>query len=103
LTFSLDRSSRAQPASRAEATAGAAGAARTEFFGSLAVESLPAGARVFLDGRLLGTTPLVSARIPVGSHVVRVDRAGFLPWTTSVQIVSGQRVRVTASLERESA
>lgn len=102
LTFSLERSGRAQPGPRTEATSGAAAAARAEFYGSLSVESLPTGARVFLDGRQIGTTPLVSARVPAGSHVVRVDRTGFLPWTTSIQVASGQRVRVTASLERES-
>ncbi len=90
IAFSLDRASRPQPASR------------TEFFGSLSVDSLPSGARVFLDGRLIGTTPMVAPRVPAGSHVVRVDRLGFLPWTSPIQVVTGQRFRVTASLERES-
>ncbi len=90
LNFSLGRVAEAQPASR------------TEFFGTLSVESLPSGARVFVDGRLVGTTPVASARIAAGSHVVRVDRTGFLPWTSPIQIVTGQNLRVTASLERES-
>jgi serine/threonine protein kinase len=87
VTFSL---SRAQPASR------------TSFYGSLSVDSLPAGASVFLDGRLIGTTPMVASRVAAGSHVVRVDRIGFRSWTSPIQVVSGQRLRVTASLERES-
>jgi hypothetical protein len=102
LTFSLEPSGRGQPAARTDATRGAAAAGRAEFYGSLSVESLPAGASVFLDGRLIGTTPLASVRVPAGSHVVRLDRTGFLPWTTSIQVVSGQPVRVTASLERGS-
>ena len=89
VTFSLDRASRAQPASRKGS------------FGSLAVDSLPAGARVFVDGRLVGTTPIANARVAAGSHVVRVDRTGFRPWTSPIQIVTDQRLRVTASLERE--
>ncbi len=90
LAFSLDRSSPPQPATRT-----------AEFYGWLSVESLPSGARVFVDGRLIGTTPLDSARLDAGSHVVRVDRIGFRPWTTPIEIVTGQRHRVTASLERE--
>jgi serine/threonine-protein kinase len=99
LALSLQRSNRAgaTPASET-ATRG-----DTTFFGSLTVDSLPAGAQVFLDGRLLGTTPLAPTRIPAGSHVVRVNRTGFQPWTTAIQVASGQRVRVTASLERESS
>jgi hypothetical protein len=90
VTFPLRRAGRAEAVSR------------TTFFGSLAVDSLPAGARVFVDGHLVGRTPMVAPRVEVGSHVVRVDRTGFHPWTASVQVVSGQRRRVTASLERES-
>jgi serine/threonine protein kinase len=90
VTVSLDRASRAQPASR------------TSFYGSLSVDSLPAGASVFLDGGLIGTTPMVASRVAAGSHVVRVDRTGFRSWTSPIQVVSGQRLRVTASLERES-
>jgi serine/threonine-protein kinase len=90
VTFSLGRAGPARPASQ------------TDFSGSLSVESLPASARVFLDGHLVGTTPVVDARVAAGSHVVRVDRTGFLPWTSAVQIVTGQRSRLTASLERES-
>jgi len=88
-TFSLERARGAQPASR------------TGLFGSLAVDSLPAGARVFVDGRLVGTTPIANARVAAGSHVIRVDRTGFRPWTSPIQIVTDQRLRVTASLERE--
>lgn len=42
---------------------------------SLMVESVPAGARVEVDGRLLGVTPLVARGLPEGRHLVRV----FLP------------------------
>lgn len=89
LALTLARPSRAQPASRAG------------FFGTLSVESLPSGAGVFVDGRLLGTTPLADARVAAGSHVLRVDRTGFRPWTEAIQIVTGQSKRVTASLNRE--
>jgi hypothetical protein len=97
VTFPLQRAGRTPPASGTDAAT-----TTTAFYGSLSVDSLPSGARVFVDGRPVGTTPMVAPRVAAGSHVVRVDRTGFLPWTAPIQVVSGQRLRVTASLERES-
>ncbi len=107
LTVSLDRTQRPQTVARSEpggrtAVARTDSASRNDFFGTLSVDSLPAGARVFLDGKLVGKTPLAPTRVPAGSHVVRVDMTGFLPWTTPIQITTGQRKALTASLERES-
>jgi hypothetical protein len=73
-----------------------------EFTGSLVVESLPAGAAVFVDGRLAGKTPVTIARVPAGSHVVRLEMVGYRRWSTSVQVVTGESARVSGSLERES-
>jgi hypothetical protein len=68
--------------------------------GALAVESRPPGASVFLDGRLVGKTPLAVARVGTGEHAVRLERDGYRPWSSITQISNGQRARVTASLER---
>ena len=77
-------------------------AAKAESYtGSLSVRSQPPGARVFVDGRPAGTTPVVVPDVPAGSHAVRVDLIGFRRWAQAVQVVAGQRVRVTAALERE--
>jgi hypothetical protein len=89
-----------------KATASSAAAARppagTAAPGSLAVESRPEGARVFVDGRLSGTTPLVLPGVAAGSHVVRVERDGYRRWSSKVRVTSGRRARVTASLAPES-
>jgi hypothetical protein len=90
LSFSLKKGSRAQPA------------AHTAFVGTLDVDSTPPGSQVFLDGKLVGKTPCVVPSVSVGSHVVRVDMIGFKRWAQSVQVGSGQRVRVAAALERET-
>jgi len=68
--------------------------------GALTVESRPDGARVFLDGRLVGTTPLSLPQISGGEHAVRLEREGYRPWSSSVRVAGGQRQRVAASLER---
>ena len=76
-------------------------AAKTEP-GSLSVESRPTGARVFVDGRLSGTTPLVLSSLSAGSHDVRLERTGYRRWSSKIRITSGRRARLTASLEPES-
>ena len=68
--------------------------------GSLAVDSRPAGAQVFVDGALAGTTPLSLPQINAGDHAIRLERDGYRRWSSSVRIISGERNRVTASLER---
>jgi hypothetical protein len=68
--------------------------------GTLVVDSRPAGARVFLDGRAVGTTPLVLTTAAAGEHAIHLDLDGYRRWATSVKIMSGERSRVAASLER---
>jgi serine/threonine protein kinase len=72
------------------------------FEGALLVESRPAGARVYVDGRLVGTTPMSVASIRVGSHVVRLELDGYRRWSDAVRVVAGERTRVAASLEEEN-
>ncbi|HUR32267.1 MAG TPA: PEGA domain-containing protein [Vicinamibacterales bacterium] len=68
--------------------------------GSLMVDSRPAGARVFVDGRLVGTTPLLLDAIAVGDHGVRLELDGFNPWTATTNVAGGERARVSGSLEQ---
>ncbi|MFB3854317.1 MAG: PEGA domain-containing protein [Vicinamibacterales bacterium] len=72
-----------------------------EFVGSMLVESRPSGARVVLDGQRVGTTPLSLPNVPAGSHVVRLELDGHLPWAASVRVAAGQRATVRGSLEPE--
>lgn len=65
----------------------------------LSVESRPAGAWVFLDGRRIGTTPLRMS-VATGGHVVRLELDGYRRWSSSVRVTAGERNRVTASLEQ---
>jgi hypothetical protein len=66
--------------------------------GSIEVESRPAGAEVALDGRIVGTTPLLIPDVTEGTHVVGIELAGFSRWATSVYVNKGERARVGASL-----
>jgi serine/threonine protein kinase len=68
--------------------------------GVLQVDSRPRGAQVFVNGRLVGTTPLLLPDISPGTHAVRIDLRGHRRWVASVDVAPGQRQRVAASLER---
>lgn len=68
--------------------------------GSLMVDSRPAGARVFVDGKLMGTTPMLIDAVGTGDHAVRLELEGFDPWNTTVRVSPGARGRVSGSLEQ---
>jgi PEGA domain len=91
LAVDLARSSAARRPAAVEPGVGA---------GSLVVDSRPAGASVFVDGRLAGRTPLTMARISAGEHAVRLERDGYRTWSSITQISDGERTRVAASLDR---
>jgi hypothetical protein len=67
--------------------------------GSLYVVSRPMGARVTVDGRLVGVTPLMLTDVSSGSHTIVLTADGHRPWQTTVQVKMGERTRVAASLE----
>ena len=75
----------------------AGGAAET---GALSVDSRPVGASVFIDGKLVGTTPLLIPTINAAGHTIAMELSGYKRWTSSVTITPGERTRVAASLEQ---
>ncbi len=69
-------------------------------FGAIYVDSRPRGARVFVDGKEMGTTPARFPEIALGSHVVRLELEGHRPWSNVARVTAGTEARVTGSLER---
>jgi hypothetical protein len=67
--------------------------------GRLLVESRPPGARVTIDGRDAGVTPLTIASIAPGRHTVLITAPGWAPVTSTVDVKAGARARVAATLE----
>lgn len=67
--------------------------------GSLRIESTPAGAAVWVDGKALaGRTPLTCS-VALGSHTVRVSMQGYENWSRSgVQVVKGIQTVLAARL-----
>lgn len=70
-----------------------------KFVGSLRVDSHPAAAQVFVDGRPAGVTPLLDWELPAGSHVVRVEADGYTRWSSAVQVVAGKTLSLVANLQ----
>ena len=68
--------------------------------GVIFVFSRPSGADVFLDERLVGSTPLSLDEVAAGTHGVRIALPEHRAWATSVTVMPGSSLRVAASLER---
>ena len=98
LSFRLRRTA---PAARPPATPPRSQTATPRVFtGSIYVDSRPRGARVLLDNKPVGTTPLRIPGVSIGSHIIRLQLPDHRDWTTAARVVSGQEARVTGSLER---
>jgi hypothetical protein len=63
--------------------------------------SRPPGARVILDGKGVGITPLTLNRVAPGRHTIELRLAGYRPWTSPITVDAGKPQRVTGSLERD--
>jgi PEGA domain len=72
----------------------------TSFKGAVGVESSPEGARVFVDRKLVGFTPIVVPDLVAGSHVIRVEADTHESWTSVVRVVADEVTRVTAPLRQ---
>jgi hypothetical protein len=77
----------------------AAGTVTAAGAGQVLLESRPSGARVYVDGRPIGTTPVLVNNVRGGVRAVRFEMSGYRVWQTRVEVVPGQRARVAASLE----
>ena len=96
----------AKPTARLPAPPKAAGAPQSAptpvlVVPALSIETRPPGARVRVDGRDVGVTPLTVTPLVSGWHTVQLQLAGYRVWSSTVSIAAGQRRRIAASLERE--
>jgi hypothetical protein len=96
----------AKPTARLPAPPKAAGAPQSAptpvvVVPSLSIETRPPGARVRVDGRDVGVTPLTVTPLVSGWHTVQLQLPGYRVWSSTVSIAAGQRRRIAASLERE--
>src|SRR4029450_13744097 len=94
ITLTADRPSRSVDVALASGTAArpqAPRAARAVAASGLVVDSRPAGATVTVDGTRRGTTPLTIESMTPGKHTVVIERPGYRPWSTTIDIKAGGR------------
>jgi hypothetical protein len=78
----------------------AAASAKPAATGSIYIDSRPQGARVFVDNKEVGVTPLTLSGQTAGSHDVRLELADHGPRSETITVKPGATARVTGSLER---
>lgn len=66
--------------------------------GSMSVAAVPSPAKVFLDGRERGATPLDLVNLVAGVHTLTVRRAGFAPWVRPVDVTTFRVDKIVAEL-----
>jgi hypothetical protein len=60
----------------------------------------PSGAQVYVDGKLVGTTPLETpVAVEPGRHVVAVAASGHHPWEREVRLARGKKRTLPVELE----
>jgi len=70
--------------------------------GYVSVNSNPPGT-LFIDGRDLGSVPVIEEAVSAGRHTIRVERAGFKTKTETIDVPANTTVRRTFVLEQEGS
>ncbi|MDD1729270.1 MAG: PEGA domain-containing protein [Methanospirillum sp.] len=67
--------------------------------GILVIDSIPAGAKVLMTGRMQGITPL-TLNLPAGTYTLSLVYAGYTPVTATVDVKPGESTRKSVNLVR---
>ena len=70
--------------------------------GMLMVNSIPPNGSVFLDGSMIGSTPLNNALVPAGSHQVVITRDGYQNLSRTAFVRQGQSTLLPTAVLRKS-
>jgi len=92
------RASAATVTAQLRATAAARGARAAA--GAIAVDSRPRGAKVWIDGKAVGATPVSVPGFTPGTHSVRLELNGYKPLATRVTVKPGETARIAVTLEQ---
>jgi len=67
---------------------------------TLAVDSEPAGAEIYVDGQLLSSTP-GSFEITAGNHLLVLKLAGYQDWTRNIHVLPASTIHFEPKLEKK--
>jgi hypothetical protein len=66
---------------------------------SVAIKSLPDGAEITVDGKLVGTTPS-TIQLVSGDHTVVIEKVGFKSWQRTITVAAGGTISLEATLDK---
>ena len=69
--------------------------------GQLEVTTVPAGARVFLEGEFVGRTPFTREDLKPGSYRVKVTKEGYEPVIKTTRVVGSESTPLRVRLEKK--
>ena len=72
----------------------------TPIYGSLDINSTPADAEVWIDGKQAGTSPMFISECLIGSHEVKLKKQGYKDKTLSVSVTEGQTASLMETMEK---
>lgn len=71
-------------------------------YGELNVSYRPVGAKISLDGKPLGESPLNLSNVPVGSHKLTIEAAGHIPFNQTINISESAPVELSGTLQKQN-
>ncbi len=70
-------------------------------YGFITVNTVPSGAKIWIDGKSVGDAPMVYP-LSIGTYEVEVTAAGYQPYNTQITVGDSQDVPVEVSLDKKS-
>ena len=77
--------------------------APTPILGEADINSTPAMADIYIDGKKMGQTPQMVSDLLVGQHQVRISKQGFSDYNSTLTVKEGETSVLTAKLEKPKA
>ena len=71
----------------------------TPITGRLVVSSTPSIAKLYVDGKMVGETPMQLNDLPIGKHELRIEKEGWVPLTKTILIEEDKALVVEERLE----
>ena len=72
----------------------------TPIYGSLHVKGSPSKASVYVDGEMVGTSPLIVNDLLIGEHEVKVEKDGCAVWKKTVTVADNEECIAKYELEK---
>lgn len=69
--------------------------------GSLNISSSPLNVEIYLDGRMVGETPIEDLAISVGEHTLKGTREGYLPYEMKIVLEKGETRYINFVLKKK--